>query len=140
MRMVLDVFIANGLAEGRSRKDATCGHWANMTDQTADSVGFIRGRTSWRSDYHVTYQPLVLAAVPLDLVYGGSRETIVDQAPPLPPHVLALSEVPAREQYRVATRSFPDAFQFESVGSTGRTGNTPASPRTVAPHRLRSVQ
>ena len=54
MRMVLDVFIANGLAEGRNRKDATRGHWANMTDQTADSVGFIRGRTSWRSDYHVT--------------------------------------------------------------------------------------
>lgn len=54
MRKILDVFIAKGLNDGQSRKDATRGHWAKISDATADSIGFVRGRTLWGSDYHVT--------------------------------------------------------------------------------------
>ena len=59
MRKVLDVFIANGLADGLSSKDATRGNWAQISDATADSIGFVRGRTSRGSDYHVTAYEVV---------------------------------------------------------------------------------
>ncbi len=52
MRRILDVFIANGLKDGQSRKDATRGCWAKLSDTTADSIGFVRGRKSWGSTYH----------------------------------------------------------------------------------------